>query len=524
MWQERWIEEARRGEREGTFALVRYFEGMAYAVAYDRLRDAHLAEDAVQEAFAEAFRQLHSLREPAAFPGWFRVIVQRRCARMLRRRRHPETALDEAGALRDEGADVPELVLQRELRQILQEAVAALPEHSRVPVQLFYFQGLALGEISAYLETPVPTLKKRLFDARRKLRNMLPVADPAAVFRNLQEGGNKMLHIVNGDVVAELLKQGGVEGEILVWREIYPIGPVFEKMEDETHRRSRADALERLLGIPAEFYSRTCREQERRLSGFRQFDEVVLWFEHDLFDQTMLAYLLHWFAGQPLGETVLSLLSIGSYPGVKPFRGLGQLSPQQLKTLAGTWQTVGAEELRLGGALWKAYASEDPAGLLDLLNGNCSALPFARSAFSAHLERLPSVRDGLGSVERTALRVLRQGPMEPYQLFGLTGDELSVLGMGDLEFWQVLNRLGSGPEPLLHLEGCQAFPDFAGRPDGFTEAQVSLTEAGERALAGEITARLHRPGELWYGGLQVGGGKGWRWDEEGRKPVRLMGK
>ena len=63
-----------------------------------------------------------------------------------------------------------------------------------------------------------------------------------------------------------------------------------------------------------------------------------MWFEHDLFDQTMLWYLLRWFSGQTLGRTKLSLLCIGEFPGVDRFRGLGQLTVAQLKTLSGTWR------------------------------------------------------------------------------------------------------------------------------------------------------------------------------------------
>lgn len=59
---------------------------MAYVVAYDMLSDVQLAEDAVQEALLEAYMNLGSLQEPAAFPGWFKTIVVRQCHRLLRRK------------------------------------------------------------------------------------------------------------------------------------------------------------------------------------------------------------------------------------------------------------------------------------------------------------------------------------------------------------------------------------------------------------------------------------------------------
>lgn len=91
----------------------------------------------------------------------------------------------------------------------------------RIAVQLYYFQGYSLQEIADFLGTSVSVLKKRLFDARRKLKGALPVADVLSVFNHLYEGGKAVLHIVNGDVVGEKLRQGIVKGDVLVWREVY---------------------------------------------------------------------------------------------------------------------------------------------------------------------------------------------------------------------------------------------------------------------------------------------------------------
>lgn len=72
-----------------------HFKGLAYTVAYARLNDPFLAEDAVQEAFVEAFSHLGSLKDEDAFPGWFKVIVERQCYRMLRRKKHAVMPIEE---------------------------------------------------------------------------------------------------------------------------------------------------------------------------------------------------------------------------------------------------------------------------------------------------------------------------------------------------------------------------------------------------------------------------------------------
>ena len=107
------------------------------------------------------------------------------------------------------------------------------------------------------------------------------------------------------------------------------------------------------MGIPADDYVTTGKSQEQILQNFHKYDEVVLWFEHDLFDQLMLSFLLHWFSNQTLGHTKLNLLCIGDYPGIDLFRGLGTATSKQLETLSGTWKRVEQKELDTGSIIWE---------------------------------------------------------------------------------------------------------------------------------------------------------------------------
>ncbi|HEY2494989.1 MAG TPA: sigma factor [Paenibacillus sp.] len=85
-----WIEMAKKGDQEAFDHIVRQFTAMAHTVAYEKLHDSHLAENAVQEAFAEAFIHLSKLKKSDAFPGWFKTIVIRQCHRLIRRKQ-PQT-------------------------------------------------------------------------------------------------------------------------------------------------------------------------------------------------------------------------------------------------------------------------------------------------------------------------------------------------------------------------------------------------------------------------------------------------
>lgn len=518
-----WIKRAQNGDREALDHMVRQYRAMAYTVAYEKLRDFHLAEDAVQEAFTEAFVHLNALQNPEAFPGWFKTIVIRQCYRLIRRVQPPTVPFQECSQTECVQPDVPEIIERKEMQKLLHDSIEALTANMRVAVQLFYMYGYSLQEISDYLGIPVSTLKKRLFDARSKLKGTLPVADFISVFHQLYEGGKSMLHIVNGDSVAQTLRQGVVQGDILVWREVYPEGPVFTDPVDFASRSVRAEYLQNAMGIPSEEFIRTSKAQEKKLAGFQEYEEIVLWFEHDLFDQTMLCYLLHWFEQQNLGSTKLNLLCIGDYPGIELFRGLGQLSASQMKTLSGTWKAVQAEELKLGSAVWEAYTSPDPMKLYQILLEDTSALPFVHQAFQLHLSRFPSTFNGLGIVEQITLEKARDGVSSPYDLFEQVGGQLHGLGMGDLQYWHILKTMSQGKIPLLDIEASKSFPNFLDKSPSFRDSLVRVTEWGRKVLNGEED-RIARNGiDEWYGGVHLSGPSAcWRWSTAQETIVECM--
>jgi RNA polymerase sigma factor (sigma-70 family) len=170
------VEAAQSGESEAYDALFQHFEPMAYAVANRYLGDHHLAQDVVREAALEAFMHLRELKEPGAFPGWFRQIVFRQCTRVLRQASVPSLSL-EAGSfdLLVEGTP-EELAVQGEVRACVRSAVASLPKPEQLVTVLYYGRHYSYAEVSAFLKIPLTTVKKRLYSARQKLKVQLQAA------------------------------------------------------------------------------------------------------------------------------------------------------------------------------------------------------------------------------------------------------------------------------------------------------------------------------------------------------------
>ena len=90
------VTKVRNGDQNAYGELVRRFQNMAYGYAYSILGDFHLAEDAVQEAFLDAYQKLTDLQNPEAFPGWFRRIVFKYCDRLTRLKQRTLAMVDES--------------------------------------------------------------------------------------------------------------------------------------------------------------------------------------------------------------------------------------------------------------------------------------------------------------------------------------------------------------------------------------------------------------------------------------------
>ena len=164
-------------ERHRAFErLVLRFQDMAFAYAYSILGDFQLAEDAAQEAFISAWRNLHQLRKAEAFPGWFKQILHNSCCH-LRRGKGPQTTWLDPEITVPSDKDGPQARLERrELRTAVFSAIERLPKNERMVIALFYLNEKSQRDISSFLEVPMTTVAKRLYSARTRIRGKLTYA------------------------------------------------------------------------------------------------------------------------------------------------------------------------------------------------------------------------------------------------------------------------------------------------------------------------------------------------------------
>lgn len=343
-----------------------------------------------------------------------------------------------------------------------------------------------------------------------------------------------MLHIVNGDTVAERLKQGVVQEEVLPWREIFVEGALVENVSEQQALHRRANSLEQSMGIPAQIYIENVLQQEQRLNqAIANEEPIVLWFEHDLFDQTILCYLLYRLYKASFPCHQLYVLSINQFPGIDPFQGMGQLSVKQMKTLTGTQTPMYAEQVKLGYEAWRAYSSANPRDLEQLLLQHTKELPFLKDALRFHLSRFPSTTNGLNNVEQMVLQFLSNNKYRPQHLYRLVYDQVPLSGMGDLQFWSILRQLYTCSLPLIEILPASSgtkqknaiFPTYKATDPSFWDSEIQITAHGEAVLRGEKD-RIHTCGmDYWIGGVHLFANPSgerkccpiWRWDPQYKK-------
>jgi hypothetical protein len=327
-----------------------------------------------------------------------------------------------------------------------------------------------------------------------------------------------MLHITNGDSTAGTIRLSGIPGIVVPWRDVLHEGPIPAGLGPEELREVRARFIADAGWQSYEQVLLEFEERDRQVAGFRAHEEVVLWFEHDLYDQLQLLQILDWFAGQAHGQTALSLICIGSFPGVSPFHGLGQLNPTQIGTLFPGRIRVTTEQLELARAGWNAIRSPDPSAIELIINGDTRALPYLGAALRRFLEEYPGQRDGLSRTERQIVELLRAGICTPTELFLATADREERPFMGDSTLWTLLHGLASGPVSLLSPVdgGSLALPAPDGNLRQFVRRRLALTDAGRQVAAGKADYVALNGIDRWLGGVHLVGTRvDWRWDERG---------
>jgi hypothetical protein len=305
-----------------------------------------------------------------------------------------------------------------------------------------------------------------------------------------------IVHVVNGDSTAMTLGEAELPGEITVWADALDQGPVLP-LPDEEYRLARA-AWWAEHGAPA---------TADKLAGWdRAFDdaaqsaeELVLWYEHDLFDQLALVRLLARLGKRP-PKAQVTIVSIDRHDDVADFRGLGQLEAYQLAALWPRRTPVAREAIDEAAAAWLALTAPEPRGVASLAK-RIRVLPFLGPALERHLEELPDSATGLSRTEAQIVRAVEHGVTAPKALFAAmpAGERYYLTDTALRDHLATLAQVG-----VIERQGDALAP----------------TPLAKEILAGKTDRVAFAGVDTWRGGVHLEGkGPLWRFDLASRRVV-----
>ncbi|HHD82303.1 MAG TPA: DUF1835 domain-containing protein [Campylobacterales bacterium] len=299
---------------------------------------------------------------------------------------------------------------------------------------------------------------------------------------------NNRLNIVNGDACIKIMKEAGIDGDFLPWRDFLHEGPVptHQSLLEISQIRARFIS-EYGLGTYEEV-QKEFEERDALLLNHLHYAKVTLWFEHDLYDQLQLLQILSWFAKQAQKPPYLTLICTNNH--------LGESSAYQIKKLIQYETPILKEHLEIAQQAWKSFGNATPIEWEKLLNQSTSILPYLKGAIYRMLEEYPNSKCGLSRSEYQTLIIIANGTDNPLEIFMKYQSCEERRFMGDVIFWKILENF-QNHNVIEKIEG-----------------KLHITSLGRKLLEGKVYWFTIKPFEKWIGGVKLTPDDIWCWNVE----------
>lgn len=250
----------------------------------------------------------------------------------------------------------------------------------------------------------------------------------------------EQLHITNGDDLTKNITELELPGEIIVWREMLCEGPTTSILDSEDFFAMRKNFLNETYGISSEDYNSQFIEELNKLTVSNGYDEIVLWFEFDLFSHiNMLAVISHLLENK---KTIpLYLVCSKKLKGEKEFSPLSQLPLKNLKNHYDQRIPLNLDDLETANLMWQLYNGNNPQKLVGQIKQKTN-FEYLSSCIRAHLERFPSTQTGLNALETNILKLIDKNNITSLNhLIGYTLEYQGYFGLGDLQLKRMIDHL-----------------------------------------------------------------------------------
>lgn len=252
---------------------------------------------------------------------------------------------------------------------------------------------------------------------------------------------SSVLHITNGDSFTERLQKLNLHGDIITWREMLCEGKTLTNVGSETFWKTRFEFLNKNYKVSKSWFIEKTLKEYRSLCNHKQQDQIVLWFEYDLFCQVNMLAVISWLlTNRKYAE--ISLVCSGNEDGTDKRYSLNELSDEQLHTLYKNKKILSQDDTEYADYVWQLYCSNNPIRLENLTDFNDYQFDYLGDAVQTHLKRFPSIANGLNEMENNMLRLAVEAkPTSKREFLGTILKTQNNLGFGDTQYNRAIDRL-----------------------------------------------------------------------------------
>lgn len=259
-------------------------------------------------------------------------------------------------------------------------------------------------------------------------------------------GMSSLLHITNGDSFTQKLNTLNIKGDIITWREMLCEGKTETIVGSESFWKTRFEFLSSNYAVSKSWFVEKTLKEYRSLCNHKQQDEIVLWFEYDLFCQINMLAVLSWLKTNRKYAQI-SLVCSGKEDQTDTMYSLNDLSDEKLKELYEKKVTLTQDDIEYADYVWQLYCSDNPIRLENLTDFKNYQFDYLSGAIKAHLLRFPSIKNGLNAMETNILNLsVQHKPKSKKELLSTVLKNQGVLGFTDTQYDRAISRL----KPLFH--------------------------------------------------------------------------
>lgn len=252
---------------------------------------------------------------------------------------------------------------------------------------------------------------------------------------------SKNLHILNGDSTLHKFNTSVIEGETFVWRDVLSDGPVNTEFASESFWNQRSLYMTQAFKLADGEYEKGGTIPFKELQEtLKEYGEITLWFEYDLFCQINMIALIQWIGKLAL-ESTISLVCAGKTDNSDKLLGLGEIDISQYAQLFASRLKLGSREYEFCSDVYEAYGSTDPNDLYNYVLMSFSGFPYLPDALEAHLRRFPSRQTGLTEIESKLIDFIGAGENDKMKLIGKMLRWQRHHGFGDSQYFNILENL-----------------------------------------------------------------------------------